>query len=179
MGAVLKPRNLIKIGLVGKYAGLTDSYVSMNEAFKHAGAKCQVEVSIDYIESEKLESHSNSLSTLKNYDGIFVPYGFGPRGSSGKVAAIQFARENDIPFLGICYGFQLAVVEFARNVCNLEDADSTEINPSSKFPVIDLMPEQKEVENKGATMRLGSHKISIKKETFAYSLYKSEKVFIL
>ena len=174
--SVLKPSNSIKIGLVGKYAGLTDSYVSMNEAFKHAGAKCQVEVSIDYIKSEKLESQPDTLSTLKNYDGIFVPYGFGPRGSSGKIAAIQFARENDIPFLGICYGFQLAVVEFAQNVCKLKEANSSEINLHSKFPVIDLMPEQKTVENKGATMRLGSHKILIKKGTLAHSLYKSEKI---
>lgn len=173
---VLEPRHSIKIVLVGKYAGLTDSYVSVNEAFRHAGAKCQTEVSMKYVEAERFEKHPEKLVTLKDYDGIFVPYGFGPRGSSGKIAAIQFARENDIPFLGICYGFQLAVVEFARNVCHLERADSTEINSSTPFPVIDLMPEQHNVKAKGATMRLGSHKILVEQGTLAYSLYKSEEI---
>jgi len=173
---VLNPRHSIKIVLVGKYAGLIDSYVSMNEAFRHAGAKCQTEVSMKYVEAERFEKHPEKLVTLKDYDGIFVPYGFGSRGSSGKIAAIQFARENDIPFLGICYGFQLAVVEFARNVCHLEGADSTEINSSTPFPVIDLMPEQHNVKAKGATMRLGSHKILVEKGTLAYSLYKSEEI---
>ena len=173
---VLEPHHSIKIVLVGKYAGLIDSYVSVNEAFRHAGAKCQTEVSMKYVEAESFEKHPEKLVTLKDYDGIFVPYGFGPRGSSGKIAAIQFARENDIPFLGICYGFQLAVVEFARNVCHLEGADSTEINSSTPFPVIDLMPEQHNVKAKGATMRLGSHKILVEQGTLAYSLYKSEEI---
>ena len=99
------------------------------------------------------------IKDLSNFDGIFVPYGFGPRGTEGKIAAAKFARENDIPFLGICYGFQLAVIEFARNVCGLKDANSTEINPDSPYPVIDLMPEQRGIEIKGATMRLGAHKV--------------------
>ncbi|MDH5447759.1 MAG: CTP synthase [Candidatus Bathyarchaeota archaeon] len=177
VNAVLKPRYEIKIVLVGKYAGLTDSYVSMNEAFKHAGAKCQTSVSVDYVEAERFEEHPEKLGALQNYDGIFVPYGFGPRGAEGKIAAIQLARENNIPFLGICYGFQLAVVEFARHVCGLEDANSAEINPSTRFPVIDLMPEQHGVKTKGATMRLGAHKILVKKETLAYSLYQSEEIY--
>jgi len=177
VNAVLKPRHEVKIVLVGKYAGLADSYVSMNEAFKHAGAACQTKVSVKYIEAEQFEKHPETLTALKDYDGIFVPYGFGPRGAEGKIAAIQFARENNIPFLGICYGFQLAVVEFARYVCGLEDANSTEINPSTPFPVIDLMPEQHGVEIKGATMRLGAHKIMIKKGTSAYSLYQSEEIY--
>lgn len=177
VNAVLKPHYEVKIVLVGKYAGLADSYVSMNEAFRHAGAECQTSVSVDYVEAERFEKHPEKLATLKNYDGIFVPYGFGPRGAEGKIAAIQFARENDIPFLGICYGFQLAVVEFARHVCELEDANSTEIDLSTPFPVIDLMPEQHGVEMKGATMRLGAHKIVVKKETLAYSLYQSEEIY--
>ena len=107
----------VKIALVGKYAGLVDSYVSMNEAFRHAGAACQAQVLIDYIEAENLEGDSSKLKLLKEYDGVFIPYGFGPRGTEGKMKAIRFARENDKPFLGICYGFQLAVVEFARNAC--------------------------------------------------------------
>jgi len=125
VSAVLKPLYEIKIVLVGKYAGLTDSYVSMSEAFKHAGAECQTKVSVNLVEAEEFEKHPEELATL-NYDGIFVPYGFGPRGAEGKIAAIQFARENNIPFLGICYGFQLAVVEFARHVCGLENANSME-----------------------------------------------------
>lgn len=175
--ALLKPRYEIKIMLVGKYAGLTDSYVSMNEAFKHAGAKCLTNVSVDYVEAERFEKHPKILKALKNYDGIFVPYGFGPRGAEGKIIAIQFARENDIPFLGICYGFQLAVVEFARHVCKLEEANSTETNPATPFPVIDLMPEQHGVKMKGASMRLGAHKIVIAKGTSAYSLYQSDEIY--
>ena len=177
VGAVFNPRHEIKIALVGKYAGLTDSYVSMNEAFKHAGAAWQTKVSIDYIEAEKFEKHPEKLETLKDYDGTFVPYGFGPRGTEGKIAAIQFARENNIPFLGICYGLQLAVVEFARHVCGLEGANSTEIDLSTAYPVIDLMPEQHKVEIKGATMRLGAHKIIISKDTMAYALYQSGEIY--
>ncbi|MFB3889162.1 MAG: gamma-glutamyl-gamma-aminobutyrate hydrolase family protein, partial [Candidatus Bathyarchaeia archaeon] len=114
---------------------------------------------------------------LKSYDGIFVPYGFGPRGTEGKMAAIKFARENDIPFLGICYGFQLATIEFARNVCGLQEANSTEINPTTPHPVIDLMPEQRGVEIKGATMRLGAHKVVLEKGTAAHGLYGADEVF--
>jgi len=175
--ALENPRLEVKIALVGKYAGLVDSYVSMNEAFRHAGALCQARVLIDYIEAENLEGDPRKLKLLKDYDGIFIPYGFGPRGTEGKMAAIRFARENDMPFLGICYGFQLAVVEFARNACELEVANTTEVNPDTAHPVIDLMPEQRGVEYKGATMRLGAHKIMIKKETLAHRLYGAEEIY--
>jgi len=171
------PQFDVRIALVGKYAGLVDSYVSMNEAFRHAGAACQTQVLIDYIEAEKLEGGSSKLKLLKKYDGIFIPYGFGPRGTEGKMKAIRFARENDMPFLGICYGFQLAVVEFARNACELKEANSTEVNSNTPHPVIDLMPEQRGVEYKGATMRLGAHKIIIKKETLAHRLYGAEEIY--
>ena len=174
---VLNPRYEIKIALVGKYAGLKDSYVSMNEALKHAAASCQTRVSSDFIEAEKFEDHLEKLKILSDYNGIFVPYGFGARGAEGKISTIQFARNNNIPFLGICYGFQLAVVEFARNVCGLENANSTEIDATTPYPVIDLMPEQHKVETKGATMRLGSHKIVLTKDTLAFSLYGSEEIF--
>lgn len=170
------PRFKVKIALIGKYAGLVDSYVSMNEAFRHAGAACQAQVLVDYVEAENLERNSSKLKILKEYDGIFIPYGFGPRGTEGKMKAIRFARENDIPFLGVCYGFQLAVVEFARNACELKEANSTEINPDTPHPVIYLMPEQKGVEYKGATMRLGAHKIIIKKGTLAHKLYGTEEI---
>ncbi|MEM2118372.1 MAG: CTP synthase [Candidatus Bathyarchaeia archaeon] len=175
--AILNPQYEVKIALVGKYAGLTDSYVSMNEALRHGGAACKTKVCISYIEAEKFEQNPKELEILKNFDGVFVPYGFGPRGTEGKIMAIKYARENDMPFLGICYGFQLAVIEFARNVCGLKDANSTEINPQSPNPVIDLMPEQRGIEIKGATMRLGAHKIIIKPNTLAYSLYKNEEIY--
>ena len=148
---------------MGKYAGLTDSYVSMSEALRHGGAANKTKVCISYLEAEKFEQDPQCIEDLKNYDGIFVPYGFGPRGTEGKMAAAKFAREKDIPFLGICYGFQIATIEFARNVCGLKDANSTEINPNTPHPVIDLMPEQRGIEIKGATMRLGAHKIKIRK----------------
>jgi CTP synthase len=175
--SVLNPKSEVRIALIGKYIGLVDSYVSMNEALGHAGAACQTKVSIDYIQAETLERDANAVKRLKNYDGIFIPYGFGPRGTEGKINAVRFARENNVPFLGICLGFQLAVVEFARNICKLEDANSTELNPETPNPVIDLMPEQKNVENKGATMRLGAHKIMITKNTLAHQLYSSGTIF--
>jgi CTP synthase len=175
VNAVVKPENEVRIALIGKYAGLTDSYVSMNEALRHGGAACKTQVCITYLEAEQLEQDPNCVKDLKNFDGVFVPYGFGPRGTEGKIAAIKFARENNIPFLGICYGFQLAVIEFARNVCGLKDANSSEINPNSPHPVIDLMPEQRDVEYKGATMRLGAHKVIIEPQTIAHSLYKCDK----
>jgi CTP synthase len=169
--AVLKPEHEVNIALIGKYAGLTDSYVSMNEALRHGAAVCKTRVCINYIEAEKFEDNPKEVEVLKDFDGIFVPYGFGPRGTEGMITAIQFARENDIPFLGICYGFQLAVIEFARNVCDFKDANSTEINPNSPHPVIDLMPEQRGIEYKGATMRLGVHKIIVEPDTMACKLY--------
>src|SRR3989304_110371 len=175
--AVLNPKNEVRIALIGKYAGLADSYVSMSEALRHGGAACKTQVCITYLEAEKLEQDPQCVKDLGNFDGVFVPYGFGPRGTEGKIAAIKFARENDIPFLGICYGFQLAVIEFARNVCGLKEANSREINPNSPHPVIDLMPEQRGVEYKGATMRLGAHKVLVEPGTIAHSLYKCEEAY--
>ena len=175
--SVLNPKSEVRIALIGKYVGLVDSYVSMNEALGHAGAACQTKVSIDYIQAETLERDVNVVKRLKNYDGIFIPYGFGPRGTEGKISAVRFARENNVPFLGVCLGFQLAVVEFARNVCGLEGATSTELDPETPHPVIDLMPEQINVENKGATMRLGVHKIVITENTLAHQLYGVGSIF--
>jgi CTP synthase len=175
--AALNPEYEVKIALVGKYAGLTDSYVSMNEALRHGGAATKTKVCINYMEAEKFEQNPKNVEVLKDFDGIFVPYGFGPRGTEGKIMAIEFARENNVPFLGICYGFQLAVIEFARHVCGLKEANSTEIDPDSPHPVIDLMPEQRGIEYKGATMRLGAHKIIVKPNTVAYTLYKNEEIY--
>jgi CTP synthase len=177
VNAIVKPEHEVNVALVGKYAGLTDSYVSMSEALRHGGIASKTRVCITYLEAEKLEQDPQCVSELKTFDGVFVPYGFGPRGTEGKMAAIQVARENDVPFLGICYGFQLAVVEFARNVCGLKDANSTEINPNSPHPVIDLMPEQRGVEYKGATMRLGAHKVILEPNTLAHSLYQQTEIY--
>ena len=177
VNSLLYPEYEVNVALVGKYAGLADSYVSMKEALIHAGAVCKTRVNIDFIESETFEEEPDRVKSLSSYDGIFVPYGFGSRGSEGKIRAINFARENNIPFLGICFGFQLAIVEFARNVCGLEDANSTEIDPETPHPVIDLMPEQKNIEYKGATMRLGGHEVIVKEGTLAYTLYKSTRIF--
>ena len=175
--AAINPEYEVKIALVGKYAGLTDSYVSMTEALRHGGAANKARVCISYLEAEKLEREPECIKDLANFDGVFVPYGFGPRGTEGKILATQFARENDIPFLGICYGFQLAVIEFARNACNLKEANSTEINPECPHPIIDLMPEQRGIEIKGATMRLGAHKVVLQKGTLAYRMYKQEEIY--
>jgi CTP synthase len=175
--AILDPKYNVKIALVGKYAGLVDSYASMNEALRHGGAACQTNIAIDYIEAEEFEKHPKRLENLGEYNGIFVPHGFGARGAEGKIMAIQFARENDIPFLGICYGFQLAVVHFARYACGLSDASSVEINPNTPHPVIDLMPEQQNIKSKGATMRLGAHRIIVKAGTLAHKLYGGEEIY--
>jgi len=176
VNVILKPDNEVRVALIGKYAGLSDSYVSMSEALRHAGAANRARVCITYIEAEKLEQAPECIAELKLFDGIFVPYGFGPRGTEGKISAIKFARENDMPFLGICYGFQLAVIEFGRNVCGLGDANSTEICPATQHPLIDLMPEQRGVELKGATMRLGSHKIILEEKSTANRLYKQKEI---
>jgi CTP synthase len=174
---MVKPEHEVTIALVGKYAGLSDSYVSMTEALRHGGAASQTRVCINYMEAEKLEQNPECVNDLKSFDGVFVPYGFGPRGTEGKITAIRFARENDIPFLGICYGFQLAVIEFGRHVCGLKDANSTEINPNTPHPLIDLMPEQRGVEYKGATMRLGAHKVILEPDTLAHCLYQHSEAF--
>ena len=174
---LVNPEHEVRIALIGKYAGLTDSYVSMTEALRHGGGPTKTKVCISYLEAEKLEHDPQCVKDLANFDGIFVPYGFGPRGTEGKIAAVQFARENNIPFLGICYGFQLATIEFARNVCGLKDANSTEINPECPYPIIDLMPEQRGIETKGATMRLGACKIILQKGSLAYKMYGQEEIY--
>ncbi len=174
----------VKVAIVGKYFDtgdfeLSDSYVSVIEALKHAAAKNEVKVDISLINSKDFEVDEKKVEILREFDGIIVPGGFGASGVEGKILAIKFARENDIPFLGLCYGFQLAVVEFARNVCNLKGAHTTEVDPSTPYPVIDLLPWQKELlkEKKyGATMRLGGQIVKIKRGTLAFSLYKKDEV---
>jgi CTP synthase len=172
----INPKHEIKIAICGKYAELADSYVSVNEALRHAAAACDSRLSLDWIETEIFEDKENSLETLLRFDGVLVPGGFGARGTEGKIAAINYARSRDLPFLGICLGFQLAIVSFARNI-GLKAANSTEIDPNTPNPVIDLMPEQREIGYKGATMRLGAHEITISPHTIAEKLYRTHKTF--
>jgi len=172
----IEPKYDVHIAICGKYAELADSYVSVNEALKHAGAACEARVNLSWIETETFEDDPAKVEKLSDFDGILVPGGFGARGTEGKITAIRYARTNEIPFLGICYGFQLAIVEFARHI-GLEDANSTEIDPDTRHPVIDLMPEQEALGYKGATMRLGAHEILLSPGTIAKRLYRSERVF--
>jgi CTP synthase len=164
----------LKIAMVGKYVKLSDSYVSINHALEHAGLNIGSKIKIDRIDSETLED-GKELGILDEYDGILVPGGFGKRGSEGIIRAASYAREQKIPYLGICFGFQLAIVAFARNVCNL-DANSRELDADCKEPVVDLLPEQKTIDKLGGTMRLGAHDIDIIDNTLAYKLYNSNKI---
>ena len=167
----------IKIAVVGKYVKLPDSYVSIYHALLHAGASIGKKVEVYWIDSEKFENGSqHNLSMLKNFEGVLAPGGFGLRGSEGIISAANYARANNIPYLGICFGFQLAVVAFARHVCKLTDANSTELEPNTKNPVIDFMPEQLDIHNMGGTMRLGSHEISVTPETIAANIYRSTAI---
>ncbi len=166
----------ITIGMIGKYAELADSYISINESLKHAGAVLKRRVNIDWVNSEDFEKDPYAIERLGKYAGILIPGGFGARGTEGKILAIKFARENNVPFLGICFGMQLATVEFARNMAGLEGANSTELDQESPHPVICILPEQVNVKNKGGTMRLGGYTAVITPETKAYELYKTEKI---
>ena len=162
----------VEIALVGKYLDigdyqLKDSYISVAAALSHAGAKNNVKVNINWVNSKDIESWRVDLS---KFDGILVPGGFGNSGIEGKILAIEYARKNNIPYLGLCYGMQLAVVEFARNVCGLE-ANSTEINPDIEHKVIDILEEQKGVENKGGTMRLGGYPAVLKEGSKVSKIY--------
>lgn len=165
----------VKIAVVGKYTGLRDSYISIVEALRHAGYALDRRVEIVWIESLDLEDDPKKVSLLQEVNGILVPGGFGKRGSEGKILAIEFARKNNVPYLGICFGFQLAAIEFARNVLGLKGANSTELEPQTPHPVIALLPEQKEITQMGGTMRLGEIPLVIEKDTLAYKTYgKSE-----
>lgn len=167
----------IEISLVGKYVELHDAYLSVAESLRHAGYKYNVKVNINWVDSEELEKSDKKLNEIfKNTKGIIVPGGFGTRGTEGKMMAIQYAREKDIPFLGICLGMQLAVIEFARNVCGLKDASSTEFDSRCKDPIIDLMSDQKSVVNMGGTLRLGNYDCTLKEDTLAYSDYKKKTI---
>ena len=166
------PFSTVNIGVVGKYVAMPDAYLSLMEALKHAGIVNDSEVEIHWLDAENLVEEP--LDFLKSFHGILVPGGFGVRGIEGKVRAAQFAREHGVPFLGICLGMQVAVIEYARNVSGLTGANSTEFDPYTPFPVIGLMPEQLEIQGLGGTMRLGSWPMQILKETLLEALYHSE-----
>ena len=177
---ILNPKKKVKVAIVGKYIdigdyALADSYLSINQSLLHAGASLNIGVEIEWIDSKKFEDNKKNLNVLKNYDGIIVPGGFGSSGVEGKIMVANFARNNKIPYLGLCYGLQLAVVGFAREVCELNDANTTEVNPKTKYPVIDVQPAQKEILEKsmyGGTMRLGAYAALLKDKTQVLKLYK-------
>ena len=162
-------RKSVTIGFVGKYIGLKDAYLSVVSALEHSGIWEGARVNIKWIDAESVEKEG--VQVLEGVDGILVPGGFGQRGIEGKITAIRYARENKIPFLGLCLGLQCAVIEFARNVCNLQGANSTEFDPKTPHPVIDLLPEQREIKNMGGTMRLGGYRCELKEGTLASRLY--------
>jgi len=175
LGKLKNPVHEVRIGLVGKYIELKDAYKSINESFIHAGVANECKVRLDWIHSEEItpENVQEKLGRLK---GILVAPGFGDRGIEGKITAIKYARENSIPFLGICLGMQCAVIEFARNVLGYKDAHSSEMNAKSKHKVIDMMQDQKKITAKGGTMRLGAYPCKIKKGTKAFSIYGKENI---
>ena len=165
----------VNVAIVGKYVALEDSYLSVAESLRHAGFANNVKVEIDFVDSEEITS-TNSKEKLSKYDAILVPGGFGNRGIEGKIETIKYARENKVPFLGICLGMQMAVVEFARNVLGLKDANSEEFDEKSKNQVIHIMDEQKNIEDKGGTMRLGSYPCVLKEGTKAFELYGKKEI---
>ncbi|MEQ9403693.1 MAG: CTP synthase [Cyclobacteriaceae bacterium] len=175
LGKLKNPTEDIKIGLIGKYVELPDAYKSIVEAFVHAGAVNECKVNIQWIHAEDLDG-DNIHRELSDLDGILVAPGFGERGIEGKIYAVQYARENNVPFFGICLGLQCAIIEFARNVLGKKKANSTEMAPKTSYPVIDLMEDQKAVTNMGGTMRLGAYVCQIKKGTKAYSVYGNSKI---
>jgi CTP synthase len=182
VNALEHPQHEVTIGMVGKYVELTESYKSLIEALRHAGIHTSTRVNIEYIDSEDIES--GGTDGLKSLDAILVPGGFGKRGTEGKIAAIRYARENKIPYLGICLGMQLAVIEYARHVAGMVDANSTEFNPDTEHPVVALITEWRDSDGKveirsndsdlGGTMRLGAQRCPIKRDTLAATIYGAE-----
>jgi len=176
---IASPLHRIKVGIVGKYVDsgefmLSDSYISVNQALIHAGANLDAKVEIEWVDAKKLEKDEFEVERLSRFNGIIIPGGFGSSGVEGKIKAIKFCRERGIPFLGLCYGMQLALVEFARNVCGLDGANTSEVEEDAKYPVIDILEEQKEVlrnHDYGASMRLGSFAAILDESSLVYNLY--------
>ena len=174
---IMNAEKTVDIALVGKYVELHDAYLSVAEALSHAGFAFGTKVNIRWVNSEELEDHPETLETeLAGVSGIVVPGGFGVRGTEGKIATIRYAREHKIPFLGLCLGMQCAVIEFARDVCGMEGANSGEFDPDGKYPVIDLMPDQEDITDKGGTMRLGIYPCKLTAGSLARKLYGGEEI---
>jgi CTP synthase len=174
VSAVKNPKETVNVAMVGKYVDLTDSYKSLNEALTHGGIANECRVKVTYVDSEKIEQEGLP-DGVKNADAILVPMGFGPRGTEGKIAAVRYARESKVPFFGICFGMQMAVIEYARHVCGLERANSTEVDPNTPHPVIDLMTAQRGLTQKGGTMRLGAYPCVLEEGSLARKLYNRKK----
>ncbi|MHC4763453.1 MAG: CTP synthase, partial [Planctomycetota bacterium] len=164
----------VNIGITGKYTSVRDSYASIINALEHAGIALGAKINIKWIETTDV-TDENVAQHLRDVDGIIVPGGFGIRGTEGKIACIKFARENNLPYLGLCFGFQMAVIEFARSLCGLKNANSSEIVPDCSEPVIDVLPEQKKIEGLGGNMRLGGREIELKSQTMAWKLFGKGK----
>lgn len=176
--ALRNPKQTVKIALVGKYVELHDSYISVNEALKHGGISTMSAVDIHWIDSESLEADDANLDEiLGDMNGILVPGGFGSRGIEGKILAANYARTHGIPYLGICLGMQIAIIEFARNVLNMQGANSAEINPETPFPLIDILPEKKNISNLGGTLRLGQYPCILNEKSKSYQLYGEKEIF--
>lgn len=177
VGRILSADKEVDIALVGKYVELHDAYLSVVEALSHAGYAFGTKVNIHWINSEVLEEEKPDLrEVFKGIDGIVVPGGFGYRGVEGKIETIKYARTNNIPFLGLCLGMQCAVIEFARDVCGMKDANSTEFDAETPYPVIDLMPDQEDVTEKGGTMRLGIYPCKLTEGSKARELYGGQEI---
>ncbi len=161
----------ITVAIAGKYTNLHDSYISILKALEHTAPYCGAKVSVKWLETTGIKNAKDAAEALKGIDGLIVPIGWGSRGAEGKIMCIQHVRERGIPFLGLCYGFQMAIIEFARNVCGMKEANSTEVEPKTKAPVIDLLPEQKRIEGLGGTLRLGGRDVEIKPDTIAHKIY--------
>ena len=169
------PKHEVTIAMCGKYTELIDSYKSVMEAFVHAGVENNARVNIKWIQTEKIKNLKDVEKVFSNINGVLILPGFGSRGSEGKIKIVKYSRENKVPFLGICLGLQCAVIEFARNVCKMQGANSTEFNSKTQYPVIDLMESQRAIKIKGGTMRLGAYECEIKVGTKAYSAYRKRK----
>jgi CTP synthase len=172
---IKNPAGEVDIAVVGKYVDYGDSYKSLNEALAHGGIANECRVEVTYVDSEKIEQ-DGLPERVRDADAILVPMGFGPRGTEGKITAVRWAREQKIPFLGICFGMQMAVIEFARHVCGLEHANSSEVDPSTPHPVIDLMTTQRGLTQKGGTMRLGAYPCDLLEGSLARKVYSRRKI---
>lgn len=173
-----QPEHVVKIAMVCKYVDsgnyhIADSYISVNEALKHAGASFHSEVQITWLDAKDFETHPETITLLDHFDGIIVPGGFGNSGVEGKMLAIQYAREHQIPFLGLCYGMQLAIIEAARHLCGFQGAHTTEVDPRTPYPVIDMLPEQRAVKEKSGSMRLGAYGAALREGSIVLSLYQN------